>query len=183
MTKVFIGGSRKISRLSAEVRRRINSIIEKRLPVLVGDANGADKAVQLYLETNGYDLVEVFCAGSECRNNVGGWPLRTISTNGQRRGFGFYVTKDRAMADEATIGLMLWDGKSVGTVMNMLRLLRRQKKVVVYVSPAKAFVDLQVDDDLEALVLRFAPDLRQRLERESATEQRDDRNSRQATLV
>lgn len=183
MTKVFIGGSRKISRLSADVRRRIDSIIEKRLPVLVGDANGADKAVQQYLETSAYDRVEVFCAGSECRNNVGGWPLRTITTNAQRRGFGFYATKDRAMADEATIGLMLWDGKSVGTLMNMLRLLRRQKKVVVYVSPTKAFVDLHIDDDLEALVSRFAPNLRHRLERESAAEQRDDRNSRQASLV
>lgn len=183
MTKVFIGGSRKISQLSADVRRRIESIIEKRLPVLVGDANGADKAVQQYLEANAYDLVEVFCAGSECRNNMGRWPVRQIATNGKRRGFGFYATKDRAMADEATIGLMLWDGKSVGTLMNMLRLLRRQKKVVVYVAPTKAFVDLHIDDDLEALVSRFAPDLRHRLERESAAEQQDNRISRQASLI
>lgn len=183
MTKVFIGGSRKISRLSADVRRRIDSILDKRLPILVGDANGADKAVQLYLEGKGYDLVEIFCAGSQCRNNVGGWPVRTIATNGQRRDFGFYSTKDRAMADEATIGLMLWDGKSVGTLMNMLRLLRQQKKVVVYVAPTKAFVNLRIDEDLEALVLRFAPNLRQRLDRESSAEQHADQMSRQASLV
>lgn len=46
MRKVFIGGSRRVSRLHADVRRRLDRIVEKRLPVLAGDANGADKAHQ-----------------------------------------------------------------------------------------------------------------------------------------
>lgn len=48
MTKVFIAGSRQLSRLNAEVKRRIDTMIEKGFTVLVGDANGADKAVQRY---------------------------------------------------------------------------------------------------------------------------------------
>ena len=89
MTKVFIGGSRRISRLDAEVKRRIDRMIEKRLPVIVGDANGADKAVQDYLRTKDYDLVEVFCSGDSCRNNRGGWPTRTVPvpSGGKRKDF------------------------------------------------------------------------------------------------
>ena len=58
--KVFIGGSRRVSRLDAPVRVRLDKIVEKGLPVIIGDANGADKAVQQYLFSKHYDKVEVF---------------------------------------------------------------------------------------------------------------------------
>jgi len=45
---VFIGGSRDVSRLDAAVKGRLLRIVEKRLPVVIGDASGADKAVQRY---------------------------------------------------------------------------------------------------------------------------------------
>ena len=44
--KVFVGGSRHVSRLNERVRERLDKIIQKRLPILIGDASGADKAVQ-----------------------------------------------------------------------------------------------------------------------------------------
>jgi len=74
MKKVFIGGSRRISRLNAEVTRRIDQMIERELDILIGDANGADKAVQAYLSERQYPNVAVFCTGGQCRNNVAGWP-------------------------------------------------------------------------------------------------------------
>ena len=43
MTKVFIAGSRKLSRLSPEVKARIDTMIEKGFTILIGDANGAPK--------------------------------------------------------------------------------------------------------------------------------------------
>jgi len=183
MTRVFIGGSRRIGRLTADVRRRLDAIIAQYLPVLVGDANGADKAVQQYLHSRAYERVEVFCSGGRCRNNLGAWPVRAVPVEGRRRGFGFYAAKDKVMAEEATVGLMIWDGASIGTLMNMLRLLRQQKKVAVYVSPIGAFEDLHRETDLDALVSHHAPELRERLERESYTEQRAAESRRQASLI
>lgn len=85
MTKVFIGGSRRVSRLNADVRERLDGIIEKGLPVVIGDANGVDKAVQQYLQSRGYERVEVFSVEGGCRNNVGKWPLRSIpAKNGKK---------------------------------------------------------------------------------------------------
>jgi hypothetical protein len=60
---VFLSGSRKISRLNDEIRLRLKTIISKEFEVVVGDANGADKALQSYLADINYEHVTVFCAG------------------------------------------------------------------------------------------------------------------------
>jgi hypothetical protein len=43
------------------------------------------------------------------------------------------------MADSAEYGLMLWNGKSKGTVNNVVNLSRDRKPVVVYVAPTRQF--------------------------------------------
>ena len=45
MNKVFIGGSRRITRLNTKAAQTMDNLVEKGLTVLIGDANGADKAV------------------------------------------------------------------------------------------------------------------------------------------
>ena len=59
-----------------------------------------------------------------CRNNVGNWPTREVAAPRGARGFDYYSLKDRAMAEAAEYGLMLWDGKSKGTVNNVVNLSR-----------------------------------------------------------
>jgi hypothetical protein len=70
---------------------------------------------------------------------VGNWPTREIDAPRGARGFDYYSLKDRAMAEAAEYGLMLWDGKSKGTVNNVVSLSRDHKPVVVYVAPTKQF--------------------------------------------
>ncbi len=152
MTRVFVGGSRDVTRLDPEVNRRLAQIIEKRVPVLVGDANGADKAVQRYLSERHFDLVEVFAANESPRNNLGGWPVRVVRPAHARRDFDYYATKDRAMAAEATVGLMLWNGQSRGTLMNVLRLTTANKPVVIYLSRKRTFVEVREGRDLANLL-------------------------------
>jgi len=163
MTKVFIGGSRRVSRLNVDVRRRIDRIIEQGFPVLVGDANGVDKAVQKYLQSQGYKAVEVFCSAGECRNNLGKWPIRAIATSQARRNFDFYAAKDEQMAQEASVGFMIWDGESVGTLANAARLLRQGKKVVVYSTPAKRFLALRAEADWQRLASNCGRDVRDKV--------------------
>jgi len=175
MTEVFIGGSRKISRLDSQLKRRIDRIIDKRIPVIVGDANGVDKAVQDYLYDKKYDFVQVFCSGHSCRNNSGGWPLRLIAVSHKKKDFSFFAAKDRAMADEASIGLMIWDKKSIGTIINVLRMIANRKKVVLYLAPDHVFLDLKSYEDLQALIARCPSRLREKIkikiELDSATKE------------
>ena len=70
MDSVFVAGSRALSKLNAQVKERLDNILRKEFTVLVGDANGADKAVQGYLAERRYRHVFVYCM-EVCRNNVG----------------------------------------------------------------------------------------------------------------
>jgi hypothetical protein len=149
---VFVADSRQISRLPAEVKTRLDTMVEKGFQILVGDANGADKAVQRYLADKSYPNVLVHCMKDHCRNNVGNWPTREVAAPRGAKGFEYYSLKDRAMADSAEYGLMLWDGKSKGTVNNVVNLSRDHKPVVVYVAPTRQFRTIKSFDDLKDLL-------------------------------
>lgn len=164
MTRVFLGGSRRLSRLPARVQERLDRIVEKRFSILVGDANGADKAIQKYLDELSYDRVEVFHSGGSPRNNLGRWPTRAIHPGGAEGTVRFYSAKDRAMADAATVALMLWDGHSVGTLMNCQRLLRQGKKVVLYVGPSENFTEFRSVAEWAAFLDTCEPSVRRSLD-------------------
>ena len=153
-THVFVAGSRKISRLPAAVKHRIDTIMDKGFQVLVGDANGADKAVQQYLADKNYRNVVVHCMENGCRNNVGKWPSRHVPAPRGVRGFDYYSVKDTAMAEIAEFGLMLWDGKSKGTINNVVNLSRRHRPVVVYVAPKKSFETVRSLEDLSEILAK-----------------------------
>ena len=74
------------------------------------------------------------------------------------------------MAAAATVGLMLWDGQSRGTLMNVLRLADRNKPVVVYVQPRKGFVDVRTRSDLSALLAELDRETARRLQADAAAE-------------
>ncbi len=152
MTKVFVGGSRRFARLNSEVLAHLDRIVDAQLSVLIGDANGADKAVQSYLNSFNYEDVVVYCTNGSCRNNVGNWTTRDIAVPGTTKGYDYYSVKDREMAKEASIGLMLWDGKSIGTLLNVYRLVSSSKRVVVYLSSEKRFVTLERPSSWNMLV-------------------------------
>ncbi|MGB9500092.1 MAG: hypothetical protein ACKVE4_10165 [Dissulfuribacterales bacterium] len=154
MTKIFIGGSRKVTRLNEIIRKRISNIIDQNLAIYVGDANGADKAVQTFLSEKEYKNVSVFCSGMKCRNNVGKWKTVNIEVASELRGIKFYMAKDYEMAKLADYGFMLWDGKSAGTLNNVLNLLKLDKKTLIYFSPTKQFHTISSLSDLEAILKR-----------------------------
>ena len=152
MKVVFVGGSRKIARLNKEIKQRLDNIIDQNFGLVVGDANGADKAVQKYCYDKQYTNVTVFCAGGHCRNNLGSWKVHNVLVDSNKKGFDFFVAKDIEMAKEADYGFMLWDAKSNGTLNNILQLLQLEKCALVYYSPENNFIKIKTVDDLEDLL-------------------------------
>jgi hypothetical protein len=156
--KVFIAGSRAVSRLNDAIRERLDRVMSEHHGVLIGDANGADRAVQQYLSDRRYRDVTVFCTGTRCRNNVGKWRTMSVAPpQGVHSGFEFYAVKDREMASCATHGLMLWDGESRGTFTNIGNLVLHNKPVVVYLSPTRTFVTVKTQGDVDQLLAQAAP--------------------------
>ena len=150
-TKVFIGGSRLIGRLNPVIRQRLDNMVDAGLDVLVGDANGSDRAVQEHLADRGYASVTVYCMLGACRNNVGGWRVHEVDGHG-KRGYEFYSLKDAEMSADADCAFMIWDAKSKGTFANMVRTVDEGKPTVVYLSPTRECRDLRVRADLERLL-------------------------------
>lgn len=141
-----------MGRLNCELRQRLDSMMAQSFTILVGDANGVDKAVQKYCANSHYSNVVIFCAGHSCRNNIGGWTTKHIHIDRSTRDYKFYMAKDIEMAKEADYGFMIWDAESGGTLSNILEMLERGKKVLVYIGPDKSFVQLHGTDDLQQIL-------------------------------
>ena len=170
MMKVFIGGSRKVSVLSSEVHQRLDEILAKNLSIVIGDAPGVDKSVQQYLHARGYRDVEVFCSGTRWRNNVGQWRTRQVAVNSSRRDFDFYATKDIHMAEQASFGLMIWDGESAGTLMNVLRLIKQNKKAIILEVPKRTSHELKSESEWKDFFSACSEEVRRKIEKLSASE-------------
>lgn len=153
MTTIFIGGSRAVSKLNSPLREKLDDFVARRCKILIGDANGADKAVQQHLRDRAYGNVLVYCM-DHCRNNLGDWPVKHVTAPGTQRNFAYYAAKDAAMAHDSNCGVMLWDGKSKGTLNNIQNLIGMGKKTLVYLAPEKAFHKLASKLDLDELLLR-----------------------------
>jgi hypothetical protein len=131
----------------------------------VGDANGADKAVQQHFAQRGYGHVVVYCM-DECRNNVGTWPTKNVSKPSSRRDFAYYAAKDHAMVQDARCGIMLWDGKSKGTLNNIQQLIGSGKKTLVYLAAENAFHKIATEQELDVFLQRCDPEHVDRAQRE-----------------
>ncbi len=72
----------------------------------------------------------------------------------------YYVGQSQDLAE---YGFMLWDGKSKGTINNVVNLSRDHKPVVVYVAPTKQFRTIKTADDLRDLLAQGDSDSVERI--------------------
>jgi hypothetical protein len=152
MTTVFVAGSINIKRLHPLFIERLSNIASSNMAVVVGDANGADTSIQKSLLAKNASPVTVYCSGLRPRNNVGNWPVQSVFPEEEAGTRAYFTAKDLEMARVADYGLMLWDAKSTGTLSNVIELLKRSKKCVVFVNKEKVFITVSDIDGLKKLV-------------------------------
>lgn len=153
MTTVFIGGSRHLRYLDEQVLGELKRTKDENHEVLVGDAAGADNLIQQYFaREERYDNVVVYHMGDRARHNLGDWNTKPVPASGARKNFKYFARKDEKMSMRADYGLMLWDGKSKGTLNNVLNLLEGGKRATVYFSPDQLLTTVSTVGQLEALL-------------------------------
>ena len=152
MMKVFIGGSRSIRKLDANIEEKLANIIQKRYLVLIGDADGADSLVQEYFQINNYPNVIVYCSGNKCRNNIGSWSEKHILISSALTKREFYIAKDKQMAKDTDYGFMVWDGRSRGTLANIQFLAQQHKPTLVYFELVKQFRIIRHPNEIGCLI-------------------------------
>ena len=150
--KIFVAGPRAIRSLDNSIKDKLQSIYEKDHIVLVGDADGIDKAVQAFFLSIGYPKVIVYASNGLARHNLGKWPVEAIQVAEHTKGFAYYAAKDEAMASDADFGFMIWNGESKGTLNNVINLLRNEKKALVYFSSLHSFMTVDSMEKLDALL-------------------------------
>lgn len=149
---IFIAGPRAMRSVNEKVANRINDIIAKEYTVLIGDANGMDKAIQSYLFDKKYKNVKVYASNGNARNNIGNWVIEKVEVPSNVKGFEFYAAKDLKMAEDSDCGFMIWDGKSKGTLNNSINLLTMKKKVILFFAPEKVLYDIDSLNGLENFI-------------------------------
>lgn len=157
MTKVFISGSRAVTQLQEAAKARLDLMMCNGAQVVIGDASGVDRAVQKHFVQAGYRDVTVYCSQGYLRHNLGQWETQTIPAARYLRGFHFHAVKDRAMADDADSGFLVWDGKSPGTLLNVLRLVRQGKTAVLFCVLERREFELRSWVDWVALRDKLSP--------------------------
>ena len=127
--KVFISGSKSISKLPEEVKSLLDTFIATDAEILVGDCYGVDAAVQMYLDSKGYSNVIVYCSGETPRNNfvTGAKVCSCAEAAKGLTGREFHYVKDIQMANDCDQAIMIWDGKSKGTGENIRRIKELKK--------------------------------------------------------
>lgn len=156
--KVFVAGPRAVKVLNKNVTDVLSLIIEKQLTVLLGDADGVDRLVQKYFADVKYPNVRVYASNGKARNNLGEWPINKVEVPVNAKGFNFYAQKDIRMAQDADNGFMIWNGKSKGTLNNIINLANQNKKVMIYLIPLKKTYYINKLDSVKKLVQLSCPE-------------------------
>jgi hypothetical protein len=164
MAMIFLGGSRDIFELPTPAIERIGAIVAQEHGVLIGDAPGADAEMQGLLAGYNYEHVGVFHAGAEPRNNLGDWAAYHIPPPRGAKGFAVHAEKDREMARRANFGMMVWDGISPGTCLNVLRLAIIGSPCVVYDTIRGTVGTVHTVADWRAMLHHAGPDTRRDVE-------------------
>lgn len=132
--KVFLGGSIQLNALPAQVKQLLAEEISHGSSFAVGDAAGIDLAFQQFLKSQSLSALTVFHSDI-LRNNIGNWPTEFVPSGLKASGKEKYTVKDRRMAELSDCGIMVWDGKSAGTLANVLDLLQQKKPCQIFLAP------------------------------------------------
>lgn len=126
--KIFISGSKSISKLTEEMYGILDKIIQDGDTILVGDCHGADLAVQKYLLKKDYTNVIVYCSGEQPRHQLIGTVHSCAKEAEGLKGRAFRYVKDEAMSKDCDEAYGFWDGRSLGTLKNAERVQLECKK-------------------------------------------------------
>lgn len=128
--KVFISGSKEISKLPREATNKIIEICNKKHDILIGDCYGIDTTVQTLLKQLNYKKVTIFTSCEKERVNLGNW--KVVNINSDKHGYCAHAEKDKAMIKACDYGIAIWNGKSKGTGNNITGLKNADKEVCIF---------------------------------------------------
>jgi hypothetical protein len=78
------------------------------------------------------------------------------------------------MSKSADYGFVLWDGKSPGSIENVIALLKDSKSALVYYSPDREFIPVSSLKELKKLLTRLNMDVLEKIDKKIKLEKQID---------
>lgn len=153
--RIMIVGSHTITELDHKVKMMISKLCGDGWHILVGDHSGLDTALQEYLMDMHTDWVQVYTARPQPSHNLDRWPVSRPPKDGRWSKAPRYLQNTLAMADAADFGMVLWDGRSMGTYFVIASLIEQGKSVWVYLPERGVSHTLRGPEDLEKLLRAY----------------------------
>jgi len=142
MSKVFISGSISIKKLPISVEASIKKIIDAKLEIVVGDADGIDTMVQNYCKQLNYSAVTVYSIYRTPRYKIKDFKNKYIvAQSDSKKERELQQEKDEAMTMDSEYSFIVWDGKSKGSYNNILRAINKKKKIKLYLNYETCFLE------------------------------------------
>lgn len=121
---VFISGSKTVGNLSEAVANWLCNFTEDGEHLIIGDREGAELAIQNYLNSLGYREVSVYYSGERCRFNVGSWQEEKAE-------------KWNILIEKCDSAFFVWDGKTEEIKDGITAARKRGIPIYLYNVPQK----------------------------------------------
>lgn len=165
---IVLGGSRHIFVLTQEVKDQILKEITANESFFIGDAPGVDTAFQNFLSKCSYSRVKIFSSAGYIRNNLGNWDSELVETGLKSKSNSTHAFKDRHMCNEADKGIMIWDGRSAGTLGNVIDLVGQGKTCYMWIAQDSDLLKFDSVTSLENWMSNY-PEVRDEAQRRLTT--------------
>ena len=134
MKRVFISGSISIKTLPHKVIKSFDKIISQNIHVYVGDADGIDTLTQNYFASKNYTNLTVCTIKEHPRNLASNlFSIKKVDYDKNLKSHRVQQTfKDIYMTTHADYSFVIWDGKSKGSLANIQRAFKNEKKLKIY---------------------------------------------------
>ena len=151
--RVFLGGSKSITKLTDDEKAVIDEYIENGCQILVGDCRGADTEIQKHLVERGYKNVKIYATDSEARNNVGNFNVIACPSSytpewSAKNPYSYYRVKDERMLTLCDEILMFWDGNSKASRENLEEGMKMKKPTKAVLRPFEV-KEFETKEDIE----------------------------------
>lgn len=108
---------------------------------------------QWRLKENDFRRVRVYVSDEEVRNNAGNYEVFHVKARYKEEdSFEYYKKKDYAMVKVADSALMVWDGKSKGTFLNIVDMAAMHKPTELFIVGNPERITIEKTEDIVKLL-------------------------------
>ncbi len=151
--KIFVSGSMEKKELHEKVVVALDKIMSNNDQIIIGDARGIDQKIQKYLAKRNYNNVLV-CSITKPPRVVESMEFDVVKVDYDdeiKSDRDRQMKKDKYMTENSDISFIIWNGKSKGSYNNIVRAIKHNKEVQVFLDDMFLDADQLNEENIEKI--------------------------------